>query len=109
MNKEHWIPQKLIDKAIKEWIDQGHLEEQEYGVVNFMSGRGLQMAKEIFDVGMSAQESIEKITESKLRHDIKEHNKIIKERLKYCLKQNGRYECKNCGLNEGDDLIDENV
>jgi len=109
MNKEHWIQQKLIDNAIKEWSEEGRTEEQIYPVTSFMTGRGLKMAKEIFDVGMSAQESIEKITESKLRHDIKEHNKIIRERLKYCLKQNEMSECKNCGLNESDDLIDENI
>ena len=37
----------LIETAIKEWIEQGRTEEQIFGVRNFMSGRGLNMVKEI--------------------------------------------------------------
>ena len=70
MNKqqEYWLLQKLIDNAIEEWIRQsGRTDEMIYGVKNFMTGRGLKMAKEIFDVGMSAQESIEKLTKDSIR------------------------------------------
>lgn len=37
---------------------------------------------------------------------VRKHNEIIKVRLEYCQEQNGRDACKNCGLNEEDDLID---
>ena len=38
----------------------------------------------------------------------KEFEKIIRMRLKYCQEQNGRDDCKNCGLCE-EDLIQESI
>ncbi len=45
------IIEKIIQKAIKEWSEQGRTKEQIYGVKNFMSGKGFMMANSLYHEG----------------------------------------------------------
>jgi hypothetical protein len=38
----------------------------------------------------------------KVLEEIEKHNNVIRQRLEYCLEQNGLDSCKNCGLDEND-------
>lgn len=51
--------EQIIDEAVKKWIGQGHSDE--WAVINFMTGAGLNMVKDLLSAGrQSLVKSIEK-------------------------------------------------
>jgi hypothetical protein len=82
----------------RERIVLAHQKEQQENEFKKILNSGRQM----YQIGIKEGKEQQKEVYEKI---IKKHNAIIKERLEYCEEQNGRDSCKNCGLNEEDDII----
>lgn len=89
---------EALKDSVDKWSNQGRTPEQIWAVKNYLTGAGRNGIKEL----LAAKDQEKWQAKRELIGKVKDW--VEKERnahLGYCKSQNGRDDCKNCGLEDG--------